>query len=60
MAIYVLSDDDPELISAGAVWLDEAVGSQAEGIDRLQDLMLANVDAVRPAIREHLGLAPLP
>jgi hypothetical protein len=60
MAIYVLIDDDPEFISAGAVWLDEPVENQAEGIDRLQDLMLVNVDAVRPAIREHLGLAPLP
>ena len=59
MAIYVLVENDPEFISAGAVWLDEPVDSQAEGIDRLQDLMLANVDAVRPAIREHLGLAPL-
>ena len=60
MAIYVLGEDDPELVSAGAVWLDESVETQQEGIDRLQDLMLANVDAVRPAIRRHLGLPPLP
>lgn len=59
MAIYLLGEDDPQLISSGAVWLDEPVESQAEGIVRLQDLMLANVDAVRPAIREHLGLPPL-
>ena len=60
MAIYVLGEGDPELVSAGAVWLDESVETQQEGIDRLQDLMLANVDAVRPAIRRHLGLPPLP
>lgn len=59
MAIYVLGDSDPELISAGAVWLDEPVASREEGIDRLQNLMLANVDAVRPAIRKRLGLPPL-
>ena len=60
MAIYTLADEHPALISAGAVWLDEAVDSRDEGIERLQDIMLANVDAVRPAIREHLGLPPLP
>lgn len=26
---------------------------------RLQDLILGNVDGVRPAIRQHLGLPPL-
>lgn len=60
MAIYVLDDDDAELISSGAVWLDEPVENRDEGIDRLQNLVLANVDAVRPAIRRHLGLPDLP
>jgi hypothetical protein len=61
MAIYLLrGDDEAELISSGAVWLDEPVEDRAEGIDRLQDLVLANVDAVRPAIRRHLGLPELP
>lgn len=61
MAIYLLrGDDDAELISSGAVWLDEPVEDRAEGIERLQDLVLANVDAVRPAIRRHLGLPELP
>lgn len=59
MAIYTIADGTPDLISAGAVWLDEPVENQAEGIARLQDLMLRNVDAVRPAIRQHLGLPPL-
>jgi hypothetical protein len=60
MAIYLLrEDDEAELISSGAVWLDEPVENREEGIARLQDLVLANVDAVRPAIRRHLGLPDL-
>jgi hypothetical protein len=59
LAIYLISIDGAELISSGAVWLDEPNPSRAEGIERLQNLMLANVDAVRPAIRRHLGLPAL-
>lgn len=59
LAIYLISIDGAELISSGAVWLDEPSPSREEAIDRLQNLIVANVDAVRPAIREHLGLAPL-
>jgi hypothetical protein len=60
LAIYALVDKKPELVSSGAVWLDEPVADRAEGIKRLQGLILANVDAVRPSIRRHLGLPPLP
>jgi hypothetical protein len=60
LAIYTLVDRKPELVSAGAVWLDEPVADRAEGIKRLQELILANVDAVRPSIRRHLKLPPLP
>ena len=59
MAIYTIDDDGAHLISGGAVWLDEPNPSRAEGIERLQNLILANVDGVRPALREHLGLPPL-
>ena len=59
LAIYTLTAKEPELISSGAVWLDEPVTDRAEGIKRLQGLILQNVDAVRPAIRRHLGLPPL-
>jgi hypothetical protein len=60
MAIYLLEDgDDPELLSSGAVWLDEEVETREQGLERLRDLVLGNVDAVRPAIRRHLGLPPL-
>lgn len=59
LAIYLISIDGAELIGSGAVWLDEPNPSREEGIERLQDLIVANVDGVRPAIRRHLGLAPL-
>jgi hypothetical protein len=60
MGIYLLENgDDPELLSSGAVWLDEEVESREQGLDRLHDLVVNNVDAVRPAIRRHLGLPPL-
>ena len=59
LAIYLISVARAELISSGAVWLDEPNPSHEEGIERLQNLIVANVNGVRPAIREHLGLAPL-
>ena len=59
LAIYLISIDGAELISSGAVWLDEPTRSREEGIERLQNLIVANVNGVRPAIREHLGLSPL-
>ncbi len=59
MCIYLITEDGAQLLSAGAVWLDEPNPSQEEAIERLQNLILANVDAVRPAIRQHLGLPPL-
>ena len=59
LAIYLVSVHGTELISSGAVWLDKPNPSREEGIERLQDLIVANVNGVRPAIREHLGLPPL-
>lgn len=59
LAIYLISIDGAELIGSGAVWLDEPNPSREEAIERLQNLIVANVDGVRPAIRDHLGLPPL-
>jgi hypothetical protein len=59
LAIYLINSDGAELLSSGAVWLDEPNPSREEGIERLQNLIVANVNGVRPAIREHLGLPPL-
>ncbi len=59
LGIYLISEDGAELLSAGAVWLDEPNPSREEAIERLQNLIVANVNGVRPAIRQHLGLPPL-
>ena len=59
MAVYLFYGRDPEVISSGAVWLDEPVADRAEGISRLQDLTLDNIDAARPAIRRYYRLAPV-
>lgn len=60
MAIYTITEREATLISAGAVWLDEQVESRDQGIERLENLILANVNAARPAIRQRLRLPPLP
>jgi hypothetical protein len=49
-----------ELLSSGAVWLDKPVETREEGIAKLQDLIVANMNKARPAFREYLGLPPLP
>lgn len=59
-AIYVIGDDETELLSSGAVWLDEPVETREEGIDKLQNLIVTNMNQARPAIRQYLGLPPLP
>lgn len=59
MAVYLFYGRDPEVISSGAVWLDEPVQDRAEGVARLQDLALDNLDAARPAIRRYYRLAPV-
>jgi hypothetical protein len=60
LGIYMIDLKKPQLVNSGAVWLDEPVQDRAEGIARLQDLIIANLDAARPEIRERLGMPPLP
>ncbi len=59
MGIYLFGEGGAQLISSGAVWLDEENPSQEEGIERLQNLIVTNINGIRPAIREYLGLSPL-
>ena len=59
MGIYLFDEGGAQLISSGAVWLDEENPSQEEGIERLQNLIVVNINGIRPAIREYLGLPPL-
>jgi hypothetical protein len=58
-AIYMVRGKGTELLTSGAVWLDQPVETQEEGIDKLQDLIVANMNKARPAIRQYLGLPPL-
>jgi hypothetical protein len=58
MAVYLFYGRDLEVISSGAVWLDEPVEDRTEAISRLQDLMLENLDAARPGIRRFYRLNP--
>ena len=58
-AIYVIREGRTELITSGAVWLDEPVETREEGIRKLQDLVVATMNQARPAIRQYLGLPPL-
>lgn len=58
-ASYIIRDKRAELLSSGAVWLDKPVETQEEGIEKLQDLIVANMNKARPAFREYLGLPPL-
>jgi hypothetical protein len=59
LGIYALDGSDATLLSSGAVWLDEEVPTRDEGVARLLELIVTNIDQVRPAIRSHLGLPPL-
>ncbi len=56
MALYLFYGRDPEVISSGAVWLDEPVLDRAEAVARLQDLALGNLDAARPGLRRFYRL----
>ena len=60
MAVYLFYGRDPEMISSGAIWLDEPVQDRAESIAQLQDLTLDTIDAARPSIRRYYRLAPIP
>jgi hypothetical protein len=59
-AVYLFYGREPEVITSGAVWLDEPVQDRAEAVARLQDLMLENLDAARPGIRRFYRMNPAP
>jgi hypothetical protein len=59
MGVYLFYTRSPEVITSGAVWLDEPVQDRAEGVARVQDLALENLDGARPALRRYYRLAPV-
>lgn len=56
LGIYLLYDRDAELLSSGAVWLEEQAENQDEAIELLQNLVLDNVNSVREPLRRHLRI----
>lgn len=60
VAIYSAATSQPKLVTAGAVWLSEPVESRQQGIDRLQDMLIANVESAREQIRQQLDAAATP
>jgi hypothetical protein len=59
IGVYLFYGRSPEVISSGAVWLDEPVTDRAEAITRMEDLVIENIDAARPGIRRHYRLAQI-
>ena len=59
MAIYVITEDGAELVSAGASWLEGEAESREQRVEQLHDLIFNIVSKSRPLLRKHLGLAPL-
>jgi hypothetical protein len=57
VAIYSLATDEPTLVTAGAVWLNEPVATREEGIAKLEDMLLQNVEAAREQIKRDLDRA---
>ena len=43
----------------GVIWLDDNVKTQEEGIEKLSDLVLSNLNASRGYLRKRLGFKPL-
>lgn len=59
MAIYLITEEGVEVVSAGASWLEEKAESREEGIEQLQNVIVDVVDKARPLLRQRLGLPPL-
>jgi len=59
MAIYLVTEDGAELVSAGASWLEGEAESREQRVEQLQDLIFGIVNKSRPLLRKRLGLAPL-
>ncbi len=59
MAIYLITEDGAELVSAGASWLEGEAESREQRIEQLQDLILSIVNRARPLLRQRMGLEPL-
>ena len=56
---YLLSEGNTSNFWQGVIWLDEKVETQQEGIKKLTELVLSNLNASRGYLRKLLGFQPL-
>ena len=56
---FLLSEAHTANFWQGIIWLDDTVETRQEGIEKLSDLVLSNLNASRGYLRKRLGLQPL-
>ncbi|HEU4617722.1 MAG TPA: hypothetical protein VFV10_06745 [Gammaproteobacteria bacterium] len=55
IGVYSLGNREPELLTAGATWLEKEPASREEAVKRLDELVALNVERATPQIREALS-----
>lgn len=58
VSAFIISEQQATSFWSGVIWLDETVESQQEGLDKLAELVLFNLNAARSYMRQSMGLAP--
>lgn len=56
---FILSEQQATNFWSGLVWLDEPAENRKDGLEKLAELVLFNLNAARSYIRQNMGLAPL-
>ncbi|HEB27370.1 MAG TPA: hypothetical protein ENI05_06290 [Porticoccus sp.] len=56
---FLLSEAHTANFWQGIIWLDDNVKTREEGIEKLSDLVLSNLNASRGYLRKRLGFKPL-
>ena len=58
IAVYVLGEGEPRLLTAGATWLDREPATRDEAVERLDELVALNIERAAPQIRAALAAKP--
>lgn len=56
---FLISENNLSNFWQGIIWLDDTVTTRQEGIAKLSELVLSNLNASRPYLRKLLGFEPL-
>lgn len=59
VSAFIISEQQATSFWSGVVWLDEPAETQQEGLDKLAELVLFNLNAARSYMRQSMGLAPI-